>query len=385
MQISEPIADYLKRLIAEAARRHASDIHFEPYDGYFRVRYRIDGDLLEVDRPAPSLCERLVSRIKVMSGLDISEKRLPQDGRISLQLATGAGLEMRVSSMPTLFGEKLVLRLMAPLQALPLAQLGLEAGQLRSLQQMMLRPHGLLLVTGPTGSGKSATLYAMLAALNDGHLNLCSVEDPVEIVLAGVNQVAVNDKVGLGFAVTLRALLRQDPDLIMLGEMRDGLTAEIAVRAAQTGHRVWSSLHTHSAQASVARLMNMGLARFNLASALRMVISQRLLRCLCNDCKQSVPLPRQQLQALGWGEALPEGALCFEAGACSACHSSGYRGRIGVFELLPLAESDLICLQSGSTLPQVPLADFPDLRHAGLLKALRGETSLAEVAAVTPA
>lgn len=383
MLASESIADYVQRMLEGAVALGASDIHFEPYEGFYRVRYRVDGVLSEVDQPQLALRERLAARLKVMAGLDISEKRLPQDGRFSLQLLRGAVQNVRMSTLPTLFGEKIVLRLLAPTLALPLVELGLEPGQLALLQQAIAWPHGLLLVTGPTGSGKSATLYACLAALNQQGVNICTVEDPVEIALSGVNQVAVNEKIGLGFALTLRALLRQDPDVMMVGEMRDALTADIAVKAAQTGHRVWSSLHTNSAQAALARLLNMEVAWFNLASALSLIVSQRLARRLCDACKQPGPLSLTLLKGLGWQGALPPEAHCCVPTGCPACHGSGYRGRLGIFELLPLSEEALSGLWLDGAL-QLPPPAFPDLRRAGLMKALRGEISLAEAAAVTP-
>jgi type IV pilus assembly protein PilB len=322
MLSNEPVAAYVARLIDAAQAAGASDIHFEPYEAFYRVRLRVDGRLQELDRPAPELKERLAARLKVMAQLDIAEKRLPQDGRLTLERESGPGLDLRLSSLPTVFGEKLVLRLLAPALNLPLQQLGLESAQLSLLQQVLERPHGLVLVSGPTGSGKSSTLYASLAYLNRGDLNLCSVEDPVEVALPGVNQVAVNDKAGLGFARALRALLRQDPDVIMVGEMRDALTADIAVKAAQTGHLVLSSVHTQSAQATLARLVNMGVAPFNLASSLSLIVAQRLLRRLCPACKRAHAPALSVLRELGWREALPPDAQCFEAGRCAACLSS---------------------------------------------------------------
>lgn len=380
---SEPIADYVQRMVEMAVAQGASDVHFEPYEDFFRVRFRIDGLLCEADRPPPGMRERLASRLKVMARLDIAERRLPQDGRLSLALPDGSSRDVRVSTLPTVGGEKIVLRLMAPALALPLSALGLTPEQLALLEQMLARPHGMLLVTGPTGSGKSATLYACVAALNHVVRNLCTVEDPVEIALPGVNQVAVNDKAGLGFAVALRALLRQDPDVIMVGEMRDALTADIAVKAAQTGHLVLSSVHTPSAQATLARLVNMGVTPFNLASALSLIVSQRLARRLCLACRRPYPVSAALLQRLGWRGALSGEPMCWEAVGCPACSGTGYRGRIGLFELLPLDEEILAALQQGGgarlTRPAVH-----DLRRAGLEKALAGDTSLAEVAAVTP-
>jgi type IV pilus assembly protein PilB len=381
MSAIESISDYLQRQIETAVQFAASDLHFEPYADSYRVRLRIDGILHETSQVPAGLRERLASRLKVLAGLDISEKRLPQDGRMSLVLRSGGVLELRVSSLPTISGEKIALRLLSPTLSLPLSGLGLEPEQLVLLQSVMAQDAGLMLVTGPTGSGKSATLYACLAALNQGELNICSVEDPVEIVLPGVNQVAINDKAGLGFALSLRALLRQDPDVIMLGEMRDALTADIAVRAAQTGHRVWSSLHCGSAHSALARLLNMGVALFNLASCLKLIVSQRLLRRLCPDCRRGRVPVLAVLRQLGWQGALPEDACCYEPVGCPACYGRGYLGRVGVFELLPLAESDWSRVQPVAGLV-LPGGACPDLRRAGLLKALRGETSLAEAASL---
>lgn len=383
MRSNESIAEFVARMGQMAVQAGASDIHFEPYQDFYRIRVRVDGVLREVERPVLELKDRLASCLKVMARLDIAEKRLPQDGRMTLSLSQGQLRDVRVSSLPTVFGEKLVLRILAPSLALSLTELGLEPAQLELLQQLIARPFGLVLAAGPTGCGKSATLYACLTHLNHGALNLSSVEDPVEITLPGVNQVAVCDKAGLGFATALRALLRQDPDVIMVGEMRDGLTADIAVKAAQTGHLVLSSVHTHSARASLARLMNMGVAPFNLSSSLVLIISQRLLRRLCAACKRPHPVSPSLLAGLGWRGELPDEISCCEAVGCPVCHGSGFRGRVGVFELLSLDEQKLqVLLTCGAG--QLPGMVCPDLRQAGLMKALRGETSLAEVAAMTP-
>jgi type IV pilus assembly protein PilB len=381
MAAIESISDYLQRQIEAAVQLAASDLHFEPYGDTYRVRLRIDGILRETGQVPLALSERLVSRLKVLACLDIGEKRLPQDGRLQQLLRSGQTQELRLSSLPTVSGEKIALRLLSPALSLPLSLLGLESAQLSLLQTVLACRSGLLLVTGPTGSGKSATLYACLAALNHGALNICTVEDPVEIVLPGVNQIAVNDKVGLGFAVSLRALLRQDPDVIMLGEMRDALTAEIAVRAAQTGCRVWSSLHCASARSALARLLNMGVALFNLASSLRLIICQRLLRRLCPVCRTVHCLPVSVLQQLGWQGALPADLRCYQPVGCAACHGQGYCGRVAVFELLPLSAANLQGEQAADAFQQLGVA-IPDLRQAALLKALRGETSLAEAATV---
>jgi type IV pilus assembly protein PilB len=383
MSSHEPVVDYVRRIVSEAVLQRASDIHFEPYDSHFRIRYRIDGKLIEVHAlplPAP---ERLVSCLKVMARLDIAEKRLPQDGRIGFPLPGGERQDLRLSTLPTVHGEKIVLRLMAPAQVLGLEQLGMEPEQLELFRLRLAHPHGLVLIAGPTGSGKSATLYASLLSMDRLALNICTVEDPVEVALASVNQVAVNDKAGLGFALALRALLRQDPDVIMIGEMRDALTADIAVKAAQTGHLVLSSVHTQSAQASLARLVNMGVTPFNLASALNLIISQRLVRRLCPQCRREQTVSVTLLQRLGWRGIIPPEARCFEARGCPHCSGSGYLGRVGLFELLPLDEETLDTLRECGV-PRLARQASPDLRRAGLNKALAGETTLAEVAACTP-
>jgi type IV pilus assembly protein PilB len=383
MMGNEPINDYVQRIIEGAVAQAASDIHFEPYEDFFRIRYRVDGVLREADRPIAALAPRVASCLKVMARLDIAERRLPQDGRLSLLLSNGECRDIRVSSLPTAFGEKIVLRLLAPKLALALADLGLEEAQLALLRRELERPHGLVLVCGPTGSGKSATLHACMAHLNGVGLNLSSVEDPVEIVLPGINQVAVNDKAGLGFSVALRALLRQDPDVIMVGEMRDALTADIAVKAAQTGHLVLSSLHTRSAQAAMTRLMNMGVAPFNLASALVLVVSQRLLRRVCPLCSRTQGVSRTQLERLGWVGDVPHVVACREPAGCRVCHGTGYGGRIAAFELLPLSEAALQRVLDAGGAHALPAA-LTGLRQAGLQKAVRGETTLSEVMAMTP-
>lgn len=383
MASHEPVVEYVQRIVSEAVLQRASDIHLEPYDSHFRIRYRIDGKLIDVQVPVLPNPERLVSCLKVMARLDIAEKRLPQDGRIGFLLPGGGVQDLRLSTLPTINGEKIVLRLMAPARVLILEQLGMQSEQLALLRQRLARPHGLVLVTGPTGSGKSASLYACLLSMDSQALNICSVEDPVEVALAGINQVAVNDRAGLGFSLALRALLRQDPDVMMIGEMRDALTADIAVKAAQTGHLVLSSVHTQSAQASLARLVNMGVTPFNLASALSLIISQRLVRRLCSTCRREQPVSVSLLQRLGWRGMIPPGACCYEAAGCVHCSGSGYLGRVGLFELLPLDEDALESLRECGV-PRLARQAMPDLRRAGLLKAMAGETSLAEVAACTP-
>ncbi|TDR76744.1 GspE/PulE family protein [Paludibacterium purpuratum] len=378
---SERIPEYLQAMIEAAICARASDIHLEPDQQQCRVRWRIDGQLQEGPRPPQGGCERLISCVKIQARLDIAEKRLPQDGRFDFPLPDGSVRDLRVSALPTIQGEKLVLRILAPAQSLPLASLGLASCQLAELQQALARPHGMVLMTGPTGSGKTTSQYACLQSLPIDRLNVCTVEDPVEIALPGVNQVAVCDKSGLDFPLALRALLRQDPDVIMVGEMRDGLTADIAVKAAQTGHLVLSSVHTASARATVARLLNMGVAPFNLASAQPLIVSQRLLRCLCRHCRIAVSLALSVWRGAGWLGALPDDVASYEARGCAKCHDTGYRGRVGIFELLPLAEDGLNT--RGGLIAREDRQS--GLRQAGLSKVLQGETSLSEVLALTVA
>jgi type IV pilus assembly protein PilB len=379
MRDGAPITEYLHPMIEAAILARASDIHLEPDQQQCRVRWRIDGRLQDGPSPPPGGRERLVSSIKVLARLDIAEKRLPQDGRLDFPLPDGSVRDLRVSSLPTIQGEKLVLRILAPAQALPLAALGLEPQQLSQLQQALAHPHGMVLMTGPTGSGKTTSLYACLQSLPLARLNVSTVEDPVEIALSGVSQVAVCDKSGLDFPCALRALLRQDPDVIMVGEMRDGLTADIAVKAAQTGHLVLSSVHTSSARATIARLVNMGVAPFNLSSARPLIVSQRLLRRLCRHCRQAVAMTPTAWRDFGWQGALPGDAAYQAACGCAECHGTGYRGRVGIFELLSLPEDGLTMQGEWRT----PHACQPDLRRAGLAKVLQGETSLSEVLALT--
>lgn len=373
MLAEAPIAEYMQRIVQQAVDLGASDIHFEPYETSFRIRYRIDGVLQETECPDIAVKERLISCLKVMARLDIAEKRLPQDGRLTIELVGQQNRDARMSTLPTAFGEKVVLRLLAPTLSLPLENLGLEAQQLNLLKETLARPDGLVLVTGPTGSGKSATLYACLAYLNTGQRNLCTVEDPVEIMLTGVNQVPVNEKIGLSFSTALRSLLRQDPDVIMVGEMRDAVTADIAVKAAQTGHLVFSTVHTQSAHATLARLINMGIAPFNLASCLSLIIAQRLIRRLCPHCKREQPISCRQ-------ENIEPPAHTFAPVGCVVCHGSGYLGRLALFELLPLNE--MLVQQALASGPALECSAGLSLKRAALIPLRRGETSLSEITAL---
>jgi len=384
-----PVVSYVQQLLEKAVAMKASDLHFEPYEHHYRVRMRIDGELREMATPHMALKDRLASRLKVLSRLDIAEKRLPQDGRMKLQLGDGRSLDLRISTLPTLFGEKLVVRILDSAQAqLDLTRLGYEPEDLARLIQAIRAPHGMVLVTGPTGSGKTQSLYACLNMLNTSEVNIATVEDPCEIQLAGINQVNVQDKPGLTFAVALRAFLRQDPDILMVGEIRDLETAHIAVQAAQTGHLVLSTLHTNDAPGTLVRLRNMGLAPYNIAASVTLITAQRLVRCLCVHCKQATQVPSAVLHQAGLGlEFLPnEQVEVFIPVGCEHCHK-GFSGRTGIFQVMPVS-ADMQNLVLGDAVGQevAKLAQregVPSLRVAGLRKVLQGITSLDEVLAAT--
>ena len=384
-----PVVVYVQQLIEQAVALQASDLHFETYERFGRVRMRIDGHLREVDQTPLAFRERLAARIKVMARLDVAEKRLPQDGRIQLTLGEGHSLDLRVSTLPTLFGEKVVVRILdARHQQLELSLLGYEPDDLRLLQDAIRRPHGMVLVTGPTGSGKTQSLYACLQQLNTGEVNIATVEDPCEIQMPGVNQVNVQDKPGLNFAVALRAFLRQDPDILMVGEIRDLETAQIAVQAAQTGHLVLSTLHTNDAPSTLVRLRNMGVAAYNIAASVTLITAQRLVRQLCLQCREPVPVHAEVLARAGWrGPLDADSCRLYRAVGCPACHK-GYRGRTGIFQIMPVsaAMQDLI-LQEASGLAlatQAQREGLRSLREAGLRKAMAGLTTLDEVVSATP-
>ena len=384
-----PVVSYVQQLLEKAVAMKASDLHFEPYEHHYRVRMRIDGELREMATPHMALKDRLASRLKVLSRLDIAEKRLPQDGRMKLHLGDGRSLDLRISTLPTLFGEKLVVRILDSAQAqLDLTRLGYEPEDLARLIQAIRAPHGMVLVTGPTGSGKTQSLYACLNMLNTSEVNIATVEDPCEIQLAGINQVNVQDKPGLSFAVALRAFLRQDPDILMVGEIRDLETAHIAVQAAQTGHLVLSTLHTNDAPGTLVRLRNMGLAPYNIAASVTLITAQRLVRCLCLHCKQAMQVPSAVLHQAGLGlEFLPkEQVEVFIPVGCEHCHK-GFSGRTGIFQVMPVS-ADMQNLVLGDAVGQevTRLAQregVPSLRVAGLRKVLQGITSLDEVLAAT--
>ena len=384
-----PVVQYVQQLLEQAVALQASDLHFEPYEHHYRVRMRVDGQLREMATPPMALKDRLASRVKVLSRLDIAEKRLPQDGRMKLQLPNGRAIDLRVSTLPTLFGEKLVIRVLDSAQVqLDLSQLGYEPDDLKRLMAAIRKPHGMVLVTGPTGSGKTQSLYACLNLLNTAEVNIATVEDPCEIQLQGVNQVNVQDKPGLTFAVALRAFLRQDPDILMVGEIRDLETANIAVQAAQTGHLVLSTLHTNDAPSTLVRLRNMGTATYNIAASVTLITAQRLVRRLCPHCKQKITLPRETLLQAGLPAALlPTGAIeVYTPQACAQCHK-GFAGRTGIFQVMPMSAAlQVLVLEDASTqalAAQAAREGVASLRVAGLRKVLQGITSIEEVLAAT--
>lgn len=388
-QDEAPIVKYINKLLIDAIRIGASDLHFEPYEKSYRVRYRVDGVLREVAKPPLQLATRLASRLKVMSQMDISEKRMPQDGRIKLKLSKTKAIDFRVNSLPTLFGEKLVLRILDPSSAmLGIDALGYEPEQKTLFMGALEKPQGMLLITGPTGSGKTVSLYTGINILNTEDTNISTAEDPVEINLEGINQVNVNPKVGLTFSAALKAFLRQDPDVIMVGEIRDLETAEIAIKAAQTGHMVMSTLHTNSAPETLTRLRNMGVPSFNIATSVNLVIAQRLARRLCGQCKRPVDIPRPSLIEMGFTEqdlSHPDFRV-FEAVGCPECRD-GYKGRVGIYEVMKVTpEISKIIMEDGNAIQIAEAsarAGFNNLRRSGLLKVMQGITTLQEVNRVT--
>jgi len=382
-----PIVRYVNKLLLDAINRGASDIHIEPYEKTYRVRYRQDGMLHEVASPPLALHGRICARIKILSRLDIAERRVPQDGRMKLRVSKNRGIDFRVSTLPTLFGEKVVMRILDSAGAtLGLDSLGFEPEQKRLFTDAINRPYGMVLATGPTGSGKTVTLYTALNMLNTIDRNISSAEDPVEINVSGINQVNINEKAGLTFASALRAFLRQDPDVIMVGEIRDLETAEIAVKAAQTGHMVLSTLHTNDAPTTLSRLANMGVAPFNIASAVNLIVAQRLTRRLCATCKKPVKIPEPALLKAGFKEDELHNLKLFAPAGCDAC-SNGYRGRVGIYQVMPVTEEiGAIIMRGGNALDieiEAKKAGFPDLRASALKKVRDGLTSLEEIERVT--
>ena len=385
-----PIVRFLHKMLLDAFNMRASDLHFEPYEHHYRVRFRVDGELREIALPPIAIKEKLASRIKVISRLDISEKRVPQDGRMKLKVAPGRVIDFRVSTLPTLFGEKIVIRILDPTSAqMGIEALGYEPEEKERLLKAIARPYGMILVTGPTGSGKTVSLYTCLNMLNKAGVNISTAEDPSEINLPGVNQVNVNEKAGLTFAVALKSFLRQDPDIIMVGEIRDLETADISIKAAQTGHLVLSTLHTNDAPTTLTRMRNMGIAPFNIASSVILITAQRLARRLCPKCKAPADIPYEALLDAGYTEEDIDGSWApFKAVGCSACNN-GYKGRVGIYQVMPISEEQQrIILRDGSALEiadQAKSEGVRSLRVSGLHKVRMGMTSLEEVLAVTNA
>ncbi len=383
-----PVVRFFHKMLVDAVNSRASDLHFEPYEFTYRVRFRIDGELREVASTPPAIKDRLASRIKVLSKLDISEKRIPQDGRMKLKLGPQRVIDFRVSTLPTLFGEKVVIRILDPSSAkMGIDALGYDSVEKERLLKAINRPYGMILVTGPTGSGKTVSLYSCLNLLNQPGVNISTAEDPSEINMPGVNQVNVNEKAGLTFAVALRSFLRQDPDIIMVGEIRDLETADIAIKAAQTGHLVLSTLHTNDAPTTLTRLRNMGVAPFNIASSVILITAQRLARRLCIKCKTPVEIPRANLLEAGFTEDQIDGSWQpYKAVGCEACNN-GYKGRVGIYQVMPISEAiQEIILADGSALDIAKQAEREgvlSLRQSGLRKVIQGITSLEEVLGVT--
>ncbi|MDB5797105.1 MAG: pilB [Paucimonas sp.] len=383
-----PVVKFLQKILVDAINMGASDLHFEPFEKFYRIRFRVDGILREIAQPPLAIKEKLASRIKVISKLDISEKRVPQDGRMKLALSKTRAIDFRVSTLPTLFGEKIVMRILDATQAqMGIDALGYDPDQKEILMEAIHRPYGMVLVTGPTGSGKTVSLYTCLNILNKPGINISTAEDPAEINLPGVNQVNVNDRAGLSFPVALKSFLRQDPDIIMVGEIRDLETADIAIKAAQTGHMVFSTLHTNDAPATITRLMNMGVAPFNIASSIILITAQRLARRLCH-CKQPTTIPEEALLQAGFAEDELDGSWTpYKPVGCERCSGSGYKGRVGIYQIMPMTEAiETIVLAHGTALEieaQARKDGVKTLREAGLVKVRQGMTSLEEILGCT--
>jgi type IV pilus assembly protein PilB len=382
-----PVVRFLQKMLVDAINMRASDLHFEPYEFNYRVRFRVDGELREITQPPIAIKDKLASRIKVISRLDISEKRVPQDGRMKLRFGTKS-IDFRVSTLPTLFGEKIVIRILDSSSArLGIEALGYEPVEKERLMHAIRRPYGMVLVTGPTGSGKTVSLYTCLNILNQPGVNISTVEDPAEINLPGINQVNVNDKAGLNFASALKAFLRQDPDVIMVGEIRDLETADIAIKAAQTGHLVLSTLHTNDAPSTLNRLLNMGVAPFNIAASVLLITAQRLVRKLCENCKSPTEYPREALLKAGFREEELDGTWKpYKAVGCSSCNN-GYRGRLGIYQAMPISdEIERLIITQGTVAEiaaQAQREGVRDLRQSGLVKVTLGATTLEEVISAT--
>jgi len=384
-----PVVKYIQKIMLDAIAAGASDIHFEPYEKFFRVRYRIDGVLMEIAQPPLAIKDKVASRIKVISKLDIAERRVPQDGRMKLVLSKTRAIDFRVSSLPTLWGEKIVLRILDSAGIkLGIESLGYDPDQQEAMLHAIGRPYGMILVTGPTGSGKTVSMYSCINILNQPGINISTAEDPAEIQLAGVNQVNVNEKAGLTFASALRSFLRQDPDIIMVGEIRDLETAEIAIKAAQTGHLVFSSVHTNDAATTLTRLLNMGIAPFNVASSVILITAQRLARRLCPNCKKPADIPPPALLRAGFKEEDLDGSWQpFAPIGCDHCKGTGYKGRVGVYEVMPITDDmRQLIMRNGNAIDiaeQAAKEGVRTLRQSGLIKVKSGMTSLEEIEAVT--
>ena len=383
-----PVVKFIQKMLLDAINDGASDVHFEPYEKFYRIRVRVDGVLREVATPPLAIKDKIASRIKVISRLNIAEKRVPQDGRMKLVISKNRTIDFRVSTLPTLQGEKIVMRILDPTSAtLGIEALGYEPEQKATMLEAIGRPYGMVLVTGPTGSGKTVSLYTCLNILNKDGVNISTAEDPAEINLAGINQVNVDDKAGLTFAVALRAFLRQDPDIIMVGEIRDLETAEIAIKAAQTGHMVMSTLHTNDAPATLTRLMNMGVPTFNIASSILLITAQRLARRLCT-CKKPIEAPHKALVEAGFSEDELDGSwTLFGPAGCERCKGTGYKGRVGIYQVMPISEATQRLIMSGAgemdLAEQAKREGVKNLRESGLLKVKQGLTSLDEVLSTT--
>jgi len=383
-----PVVRFVNKILLDAIRRGASDVHFEPYEKIFRVRTRLDGVLSEVATPPVLLANKVCARLKVMSRMDIAERRVPQDGRIKMRLSKNRAIDFRVNTCPTLFGEKIVLRILDPASAkLGIEMLGYEDHQQELYEKYLNKPYGMILVTGPTGSGKTVSLYTGLNILNTEYRNISTAEDPAEINFPGINQVNVNPKVGLTFASALKAFLRQDPDVIMVGEIRDLETAEIAIKAAQTGHLVLSTLHTNDAPRTLTRLIDMGVKPYAIATSVSLIIAQRLARRLCDNCKETKDVPREALEKEGFeAEDLDAGITIFGPKGCKNCND-GYKGRLGIFQVMEVSETmGRIIMEGGNAIQiadQAVIEGVYDLRRAGLNKVKEGVTSLEEINRVT--
>ena len=386
-QIDAPVVRFVNKVILDAVNMGASDIHIEPYETNFRIRYRVDGVLNVISTPPPTMAGRLAARIKILSRLDIAERRVPQDGRMKMRLSKNRSIDFRVSTLPTMYGEKVVIRVLDPSSTtVGVEHLGFEPDQKDLYMDAIGRPDGMILVTGPTGSGKTVTLYTALRMLNSDQKNVSTVEDPVEINLTGVNQVQINEKAGLLFSTALRSFLRQDPDIIMVGEIRDLETAEIAVKASQTGHLVLSTLHTNDAPSTLTRLINMGVPAFNIASAVHLIIAQRLARRLCTVCKEKIEYPESVLTAAGFSPNELDSLEIYTPKGCDNC-TNGYKGRVGIFQLLPLSDTMAELIMKGGTEADITRLSEEEghvnLRQAGLVKMKQGLTSLEEIERVT--